>query len=119
MKPQSELLRTSPIPAENCVERQQRKAHHRMKDDDDDSDDEDEPESTGDLLQHDMGTGLPFRPATFDACISISALHWLCYSNSAKQNPRKRLTRFFSSLYAVLKAVPGCSFIPKPPNRPC
>lgn len=59
--------------------------------------------STGDLMHQDMGTGLPFRPATFDACISISALQWLCYSNSASQNPRKRLTRFFSSLYSVLK----------------
>lgn len=70
-------------------------------DDEDDLNDIDEP--TGDLLHHDMGTGLPFRPATFDACISISALQWLCYSNSASQNPRKRLTRFFSSLYTVLK----------------
>ena len=70
-----------------------------------DSHDEDEDTkcSTGDLLHHDMGTGLPFRPATFDACISISALQWLCYSNSAHQNPKRRLTRFFSSLYTVLK----------------
>lgn len=30
--------------------------------------------SFGDLCQHDMGTGLPFRPATFDGCISVSAL---------------------------------------------
>lgn len=50
-----------------------------------------------------MGTGLPFRPATFDACISISALQWLCYSNSASQSPKRRLIRFFSSLYTVLK----------------
>lgn len=50
-----------------------------------------------------MGTGLPFRPATFDACISISALQWLCYSNSAAQVPRRRLIRFFSGLYSVLK----------------
>lgn len=50
-----------------------------------------------------MGTGLPFRPATFDACISISALQWLCYSNSAAQNPRRRLIRFFSQLYSILK----------------
>ena len=50
-----------------------------------------------------MGTGLPFRPATFDACISISALQWLCYSNAKNQNPKRRLTRFFSSLYAVLR----------------
>lgn len=73
--------------------------------DDDQSDDDDEEDglSMGDLLHHDIGTGLPFRPATFDACISISALQWLCYSNSAQQNPRRRLTRFFSSLYQVLK----------------
>jgi 18S rRNA (guanine1575-N7)-methyltransferase len=70
---------------------------------DDAKDDEEERDSLGDVLEHDMGTGLPFRPATFDACISISALQWLCYSNSAAQNPRKRLTRFFSSLYQVLK----------------
>jgi 18S rRNA (guanine1575-N7)-methyltransferase len=50
-----------------------------------------------------MGTGLPFRSATFDACISISALQWLCYSNSKAQIPKRRLTRFFSSLYSVLK----------------
>jgi 18S rRNA (guanine1575-N7)-methyltransferase len=95
-------------------------AHERMKDtfqlkedtmDDgnDNSDDDDEEEyddvrpSTGDLMHHDMGTGLPFRPATFDACISISALQWLCYSNSAAQNPKRRLIRFFSSLYSILK----------------
>jgi 18S rRNA (guanine1575-N7)-methyltransferase len=66
-------------------------------------DDEAVMESRGDLVHQDMGSGLPFRPATFDACISISALQWLCYSNSGDQNPRKRLTRFFSSLYTVLK----------------
>ncbi|KAG7366995.1 methyltransferase [Nitzschia inconspicua] len=82
--------------------------HSKMKvGDDSDSDDGDENEedkpSTGDLMQHDMGTGLPFRPATFDACISISALQWLCYSNSAAQNPKRRLLRFFSSLYSILK----------------
>jgi 18S rRNA (guanine1575-N7)-methyltransferase len=70
--------------------------------DDDDNEEEDKP-SMGDLMHHDMGTGLPFRPATFDACISISALQWLCYSNSKNQNPKKRLLRFFSSLYTVLK----------------
>jgi 18S rRNA (guanine1575-N7)-methyltransferase len=50
-----------------------------------------------------MGTGLPFRDATFDACISISALQWLCYSNTKAQIPKRRLTRFFSSLYSVLR----------------
>lgn len=59
--------------------------------------------SSGDLLHHDMGTGLPFRPASFDACISISALQWLCYSNTKQQIPKRRLMRFFSSLYQVLR----------------
>ena len=58
---------------------------------------------TAEVLEHDMGTGLPFRPATFDACISISALQWLCYSNSKTQIPKQRLRRFFGSLYSVLK----------------
>jgi 18S rRNA (guanine1575-N7)-methyltransferase len=57
----------------------------------------------GDLLHHDMGTGLPFRAGVFDACVSVSALQWLCYSSSAAQNPKRRLARFFSSLYTVLK----------------
>jgi len=75
-----------------------------MKDSDDDEDGKcDQVHSTGDLIHHDMGTGLPFRPATFDACISISALQWLCYSNSALQVPKIRLVRFFSSLYSILK----------------
>jgi 18S rRNA (guanine1575-N7)-methyltransferase len=80
---------------------------NRMSDDDDnnsvDEDDDLTTEASGDLLHHDMGTGLPFRPATFDACISVSALQWLCYSNNKLQYPKRRLTRFFSSLYAVLK----------------
>lgn len=50
-----------------------------------------------------MGSGLPFRPATFDACISISALQWLCYSNATGQIPKRRLLRFFSNLYIVLR----------------
>merc|ERR1712127_501682 len=50
-----------------------------------------------------MGSGLPFRDATFDGCISISALQWLCYSNSKDQIPKRRLMRFFSSLYQVLR----------------
>uniref|UniRef100_A0A7S2UWN8 18S rRNA (guanine(1575)-N(7))-methyltransferase Bud23 C-terminal domain-containing protein n=1 Tax=Fibrocapsa japonica TaxID=94617 RepID=A0A7S2UWN8_9STRA len=57
----------------------------------------------GDLCQQDMGMGLPFRPASFDGCISISALQWLCYATTAKDNPRHRLQTFFSSLYSVLK----------------
>ena len=74
-----------------------------MNDSDDDQNENDELPSTGDVMHHDMGTGLPFRPATFDACISISALQWLCYSNSSAQVPKRRLVRFFSSLYSILK----------------
>mmetsp|Transcript_27849 Transcript_27849/g.42163 ORF Transcript_27849/g.42163 Transcript_27849/m.42163 type:complete len:303 (+) Transcript_27849:111-1019(+) len=80
----------------------QPKEDAKMLDEDDEEDEEENP-STGDLMHHDMGTGLPFRPATFDACISISALQWLCYSNAKNQIPKKRLVRFFSSLYTVLR----------------
>lgn len=58
---------------------------------------------TGDLCHADMGQGLPFKPATFDGVISISALQWLCYSNATDQDPKLRLNRFFSSLYTILK----------------
>lgn len=57
----------------------------------------------GDLIHHDMGLGLPFRPATFDGIISISALQWLCYSESSDRDPRLALNRFFASLYSILK----------------
>ncbi|KAJ1405518.1 S-adenosyl-L-methionine-dependent methyltransferase [Ochromonadaceae sp. CCMP2298] len=57
----------------------------------------------GDLMKSDMGQGLPFRPGSFDGVVSVSAIQWLCYSDSADQNPMARLNRFFSSLYAVLK----------------
>jgi 18S rRNA (guanine1575-N7)-methyltransferase len=46
----------------------------------------------GDLVHSDMGQGLPFRPGTFDGVISISALQWLCYSDSSDQNPIHRYT---------------------------
>mmetsp|Transcript_33449 Transcript_33449/g.48433 ORF Transcript_33449/g.48433 Transcript_33449/m.48433 type:complete len:321 (-) Transcript_33449:104-1066(-) len=82
-------------------------ANMAMADDDDDSSSSKEESANGtvcgDLMHHDMGSGLPFRPGTFDGCISISALQWLCYSNSAGQVPKQRLMRFFSSLYQVLR----------------
>ena len=58
---------------------------------------------TGDVLHADMGQGLPFRPATFDGVVSISALQWLCYASASDQDPKLRINRFFSSLYTVLK----------------
>jgi len=59
---------------------------------------------SAELLQHDMGLGLPFREGSFDGVISVSALQWLCYDNSSKQTAAKRLNRFFSSLYRILKS---------------
>ncbi|VDK53620.1 unnamed protein product [Anisakis simplex] len=55
-----------------------------------------------DLILKDIGTGLPFRAGTFDGAISISAIQWLCHANANCENPRKRLLRFFQSLYACL-----------------
>jgi len=86
-------------------EKQRGNGEASMEDDEEsrNEDDTDYLASTGDLMHHDMGTGLPFRAATFDACISISAIQWLCYSNTKDQVPKKRLTRFFSSLYQCLR----------------
>ncbi|RLN56445.1 hypothetical protein BBP00_00008009 [Phytophthora kernoviae] len=63
-----------------------------------------ERDSSGDVFLQDMGGGLPFRPGVFDGCISISAVQWLCYSDKKEHTARKRLTRFFTSLYTCLKA---------------
>ena len=38
-------------------------------------------------MLHDIGQGLPFRTGMFDGAISISAVQWLCYSNSKGENP--------------------------------
>ena len=71
----------------------------------------------GDMLLSDIGQGVPFRPGTFDAAISISAIQWLCNaeSTSDEDSPDRRLKRFFDGLYASLrrggKAV--CQFYPK------
>mmetsp|Transcript_8019 Transcript_8019/g.8870 ORF Transcript_8019/g.8870 Transcript_8019/m.8870 type:complete len:304 (+) Transcript_8019:185-1096(+) len=89
--------------ANDRIQRSNKKREDTTMKDNDDDDDEDDYPSPGDLMHHDMGTGLPFRDATFDACISISALQWLCYSNAKNQIPKKRLTRFFSSLYRILR----------------
>lgn len=69
----------------------------------------------GDLLLADIGQGVPFRPGTFDAAISISAIQWLCNAESSDVSPEGRLRRFFDGLYASLRrggrAV--CQFYPK------
>jgi len=56
----------------------------------------------GDLVCADLGQGLFFRPATFDAAISISALQWLCNADKKDDIPQKRLYKFFRSLYSTL-----------------
>ncbi|CEF67114.1 Ribosome biogenesis methyltransferase WBSCR22 [Strongyloides ratti] len=59
-------------------------------------------EVEGDLIQRDIGCGLPFKAGCFDGVISISAIQWLCHSNSNDQKPRKRLLRFFQTLYGCM-----------------
>ncbi|XP_062377613.1 probable 18S rRNA (guanine-N(7))-methyltransferase [Sardina pilchardus] len=61
-----------------------------------------EREVEGGLVLADMGEGVPFRPGTFDGCISISALQWLCNADKKSHSPPKRLYAFFSSLYSCL-----------------
>jgi 18S rRNA (guanine1575-N7)-methyltransferase len=74
-----------------------------------------EKEVEGDLFLADAGQGVPFRPGTFDAAISISAIQWLCNAESSEESPVGRLSRFFGGLYASLRrggrAV--CQFYPK------
>lgn len=60
-------------------------------------------EVEGDLFLADLGNGVPFRAGTFDAAISISVIQWLCNADAAGFDPKKRLIRFFNSLYALLK----------------
>jgi 18S rRNA (guanine1575-N7)-methyltransferase len=59
-------------------------------------------EVEGDLLLADMGQGLFFRPGTFDGVISISAVQWLMNADKSSHDPRKRLKKFFQSLYACM-----------------
>ncbi|NP_001085369.1 BUD23, rRNA methyltransferase and ribosome maturation factor L homeolog [Xenopus laevis] len=61
-----------------------------------------EREVEGDLICGDMGQGIPFRPGTFDGCISISALQWLCNADKKTHSPPRRLYCFFSMLYSAL-----------------
>ncbi|KAI9800571.1 MAG: hypothetical protein M1833_003229 [Piccolia ochrophora] len=71
----------------------------------------------GDMLLADIGQGVPFRPGTFDAAISISAIQWLCNADSSAEEaaPERRLARFFNGLYAALRrgARAVCQFYPR------
>ncbi|OKL63717.1 18S rRNA (guanine(1575)-N(7))-methyltransferase [Talaromyces atroroseus] len=72
-------------------------------------------EVEGDLFLADIGQGVPFRPGSFDAAISISAIQWLCNAETSDVSPEGRLKRFFEGLYSSLRrggrAV--CQFYPK------
>ena len=59
-------------------------------------------DAEGDMCLQDLGQGLPLRPGSFDGAISISAVQWLCNADSAGADPRRRMRRFFESLYASL-----------------
>eukprot|EP00877_Chromochloris_zofingiensis_P010724 jgi/Chrzof1/5905/Cz16g20060.t1 len=61
-----------------------------------------EREVEGDVALHDLGHGLPLRMGTFDGAISISAVQWLCNADKASHEPRKRMKRFFETLYSSL-----------------
>ena len=69
----------------------------------------------GDLFLSDMGQGVPFRPGTFDAAISISAIQWLCNADTSDVSPEGRLRRFFDGLYASLRRGGSavCQFYPR------
>jgi 18S rRNA (guanine1575-N7)-methyltransferase len=78
-----------------------------------------EREVEGDLILHDMGEGLGFRPGTFDGAISVSALQWLCNADKKTHHPPKRLYHFFSSLYACMGRAARAvfQFYPENPDQ--
>ncbi|KNH07498.1 putative methyltransferase WBSCR22-like protein [Perkinsela sp. CCAP 1560/4] len=55
------------------------------------------------MVENDIGAGLPFRPASFDAAISISTLQWLCNADAREHIPQLRLKKFFQSLFLCLR----------------
>jgi 18S rRNA (guanine1575-N7)-methyltransferase len=78
-----------------------------------------EREIQGDMFLQDIGDGFGFRPGTFDGAISISVIQWLCNADKKYHNPKKRLTRFFSTLYSALArgARAVFQFYPENPDQ--
>eukprot|EP00052_Salpingoeca_macrocollata_P001685 m.26923 g.26923 ORF g.26923 m.26923 type:complete len:322 (-) comp11594_c0_seq3:24-989(-) len=78
-----------------------------------------EREVDGDLQQLDMGDGVCFRPGCFDGVISVSALQWLCNADKSSHDPRKRMSRFFTTLYGCLArgARAVFQFYPETPDQ--
>ena len=57
-----------------------------------------------DVLQSDMGHGLPFRENMFDGAVSVSAIQWLCYhAKHHRRSPEHRLIAFFRGLRKQLR----------------
>ena len=55
-----------------------------------------------DLMLQDIGQGVGYKPGSFDGAISISVIQWLCNADQSDHVPKKRLLRFFSTLYSAL-----------------
>lgn len=75
--------------------------------------------SMSEVIHLDIGTGLPLRPGSFDGCISISVLQWLCHSSKRGEVPQRRLRAFFQSLYNALRrgAKAVLQFYPSSPEQ--
>ncbi|KAI8896711.1 methyltransferase WBSCR22 [Globomyces pollinis-pini] len=73
----------------------------------------------GDLFLQDIGQGMGFRPGTFDACMSISVIQWLCNADKQSHVPKKRLNRFFTTLFTALAkgARAVFQFYPENPDQ--
>ncbi|CCW60677.1 unnamed protein product [Phytomonas sp. EM1] len=71
------------------------------------------------VIQNDIGQGIPFRPGSFDGCVSISVLQWLCHSTKKGEVPQRRLMAFFQSLYNALRrgAKAVFQFYPSNPEQ--
>eukprot|EP00271_Cylindrocystis_brebissonii_P013768 TRINITY_DN34002_c0_g1_i1.p1 TRINITY_DN34002_c0_g1~~TRINITY_DN34002_c0_g1_i1.p1 ORF type:complete len:312 (-),score=64.74 TRINITY_DN34002_c0_g1_i1:1061-1957(-) len=78
-----------------------------------------EREVDGDLLLSDIGQGLGMRSAVFDGAISISAVQWLCNADKTCNDPKRRLRKFFQSLYECLSrgAKAALQFYPQNPAQ--
>lgn len=71
------------------------------------------------IIQSDLGEGLPFKPGSFDGAISVSALQWLCNADKKSHSPAKRLLKLFTSLYTCLsrQARAVFQFYPENPQQ--
>lgn len=98
---------------------------------DDDNDDDDSNGAGGaavgiprgprmvEVMHSDIGQGLPFRPGSFDGCVSISVIQWLCHCSQKGEVPQRRLMAFFQSLYNALRrgAKAVLQFYPSTPDQ--